>query len=384
MQESKVALKICKQYNIEIISNCLKEGFDLLGGLNKFIKPNMKVLIKPDLYEATNPNEAKTTNPYVVSALADLIAREGASCIIADSPKGNFNQSRLDSVYIKTKMLEVSNDGNAMLNVNDDITTIHNPKGVCCRDIYIMDAVNQADIIINVGKFRCDKYLGLIGCSQNLFGLVPGNVKKLIKSRCYKLKSYYNYIIDLNEALENKVVLNILDGIVSCEANNDPRILNAILIGENCYSVDEVALKIINQPANLLLTESQTRQKVDFGAEIVGDNLQSLVCADYNYSSLYENVERGSSKHFKRKYNKLQKRPIISSTLCKGCRICENNCPMKAIKMKNGTMGQYADIDYNQCINCFKCVDNCPYKVVTTKTPFAYKRIENTLNRKLK
>ena len=75
---------------------------------------------------------------------------------------------------------------------------------------------------------------------------------------------------------------------------------------------------------------------------------------------------------------------MISSALCKGCKICENNCPMKAIKMQNGAMGQYADIDYSKCITCFKCVDNCPYKVVTTKTPFGYRAIEKTLKRKSK
>ena len=247
MRDTKVAIKICKEYNIDTIISSLKQNFDLLGGLSSIIKPSNTVLIKPDLYCRTEPNKAMTTNPNIITALAELIDKVGAKCIIADSPKGDFKQSTLDSAYSKTKMLEASNNGHATLNSNESVSIITNDKGECCRDIYVIDAVNDADVIINVGKLRCEKNLGLIGCSQNLFGLIPGKMKNLIKSRCYTLSSYYNYNIDLYEALENKVILNILDGIVGCEADNTPRILNAILVGQNPYTTDAAALKN-NQP----------------------------------------------------------------------------------------------------------------------------------------
>lgn len=383
MQDTKVAVKVCKEYDSDIVKCGLKECFDLIGGLQTFIKPNHKVLIKPDLYNSTEPNIAKTTNPNIVIALAELIAEIGAKCIIADSPKGDFKQSKIDSTYGKTQMLKASNNGHAMLNINEDIAIITNPNGETCRDIYVLDAINDVDIIINVGKLRCDKNLGLIGCSQNLFGLVPGKFKELIKSRCYNLKSYYNYIIDLNEALENKVILNVLDGIVGNEANNDPRILNTILVGENSYSIDAVALKIINQEPenNLLLQESVRRNKLNFKFEILGDDIKPLVCSDFNYAILGENVKPSSERVFKREYNSHQKRPIIPSKLCKGCKVCVQNCPMKAIEIKNSQMGEYAKVDYSKCINCFKCVENCPYKVITTKTPFRYRSIDRMIKK---
>ena len=386
MRDTKVALKICKEYEETVVAGKLKEGFDLLEGISKFIKPSHKVLIKPDLYNATLPNQAKTTNPNIVSALAELIAQIGAKCIIADSPKGSFKQSKLDNVYDKTKMLQASNNGNAQLSVNEHISIITNPAGECSRDIYILDAVNDADVIINVGKLRCDKHLGLIGCSQNLFGLVPGKVKQLIKSRCYTLNAYYNYLIDLYEALDNKIVINVLDGIVGNESNDDPRILNAILIGENCYAVDSVALRVINQNPNnsLLLNEAQRRGKFDFSTTIEGDNIETLICSDFNYTKFLNNVKSGSAKKFKREYNSYQRRPIISSKLCKGCKVCANNCPMNAINMKNNSVGEYAVVDYNKCVTCMKCVQNCPYKIIKTRTPIKYRPIDKMLNKSLK
>ncbi len=386
MRNTTVAVKVCKDYDHNLITAALSDGFDLLGGLSSLIKPSHTVLIKPDLYHSTQPNLAKTTHPNVVSALAELISKVGAKSIIADSPKGDFTQSRLDNVYAKTKMLEASNNGHATLNSNDKISTITNPNGEYCRDIYVIDAANEADVIINVGKFRCDKHLGLIGCSQNLFGLVPGKVKNLIKARCYTLNAFFNYNIDLYEALEGKVVINILDGIVSCEANNDPRILNTLLISQNPYSVDAAALKIIaQQPENsLLLNESARRNNFDFDFKLIGDKIEPLVCEDYNYTKFSTYIKKGGKARFKINYNLTQNRPYVPSKLCKGCKVCVDSCPMKAIYMSESPLGEHAVIDYNKCISCFNCSNLCPYKVIATKNPIKYKSIERAINRSSK
>ena len=386
MRDSKVVVQICKEYKNEEIALSLKHGFDLLGGLSSFIKPSHTVLIKPDLYCATEPNEAKTTNPQVVVALAELIDKIGAKCIIADSPKGDFKHSVLDNAYMKTKMLEASNDGHAVLNTNENISVINNPNGEHCRDIYVIDAVNDADVIINVGKLRCDKYLGLIGCGQNLFGLIPGKMKDVVKARCHNLKTYYNYTIDLYEALEDKIILNILDGIVASEANNEPRILNSLIIGQNPYSVDATALKVINQQPSeyLLLCEAERRGKYTQSFECVGDNVDSLVCSDFHYSTFYENIKPGSSFSFKNNYNRTQKRPTINQKSCKGCNACIKSCPMGAISMKQTNLGEHAVIDYSKCISCFKCLQTCPYKIVKTKQPVKYKLIDKKIQKAIK
>ncbi len=383
MRNTTVALKTCVEYTPNIVNLALQQCFDLLGGLNSIIKPSHKVLIKPDLYCVTEPNIAKTSHPNIIGALAEQIAKIGARCTIADSPKGNFTQSTLDKAYIKTQMLQASNEGNATLNTNDGVSSICNPDGEQSRDIYIMDAVNDADVIINVGKLRCDKHLGLIGCAQNLFGLVPGKFKSLVTTRCNTMQSYCNYMIDLYETLENKIVINVLDSVVGCECNNDPRILNSIIVGENPFAVDAVALKIINQKldGNIILNEAVRRNKFKPEFDILGDNFESLVCWDFNYTQSTTNISKTSPAVAKFRYNSLQKRPTISPKLCKGCNVCVTNCPMKAVSMENGKFGKFAKVDYTKCISCFKCVDICPYKIVQAKTPFRYKSIDKMIKK---
>ncbi|MFQ6723995.1 MAG: DUF362 domain-containing protein [Clostridia bacterium] len=386
MSGTSVVLKVCKEYKCEILREVIKGGLDELGGLENFIKPKSKVLIKTDLYHSTRPNIAKTTHPNIVSVLAEFIEDIGAQCIIADSPKGDFKQSNLDNAYDKTQMLQASNNGNATLNANDNIAIIHNPKGENCRDIYVMDAINDVDIIINVAKLRCDKYLGLSGCSLNVFGFVPGKFKELVKSRCYTTKSFYNYIIDLNETLEDKLVLNILDAIVGNETNDDPRILNSILIAENPYAVDSVALRLINQNPkdSILMQEAERRQKVKLPCNIVGSNIDELICSDFNFDVDSVNIKKGSKSALKRDYNRRQKRPIIPSGQCKGCRVCVNNCPMKAIDIKNSSIGEYSEINYDKCITCLKCVNVCPYKIIKIKEPIKYSAINKMIKKSLR
>ena len=176
-----------------------------------------------------------------------------------------------------------------------------------------------------------------------------------------------------------------MDGIVSCEANNDPRILNTILIGQNPYSVDATALKIISQQPedSLILNESARRNNFEFDFDMVGDNIESLICTDYHYTNFLQTIKPGSALAFKRNYYLTQNRPHIPSKLCKGCKVCVGVCPMGAIKMKTSSLGDHATVDYDKCISCLKCVTACPYKVISAKTPIKYKSIERSINRSL-
>ena len=47
---------------------------------------------------------------------------------------------------------------------------------------------------------------------------------------------------------------------------------------------------------------------------------------------------------------------------CIGCRICEKNCPEKAIHLE----GDMAVIDYAKCSGCGLCASKCPRKIIRT------------------
>lgn len=50
---------------------------------------------------------------------------------------------------------------------------------------------------------------------------------------------------------------------------------------------------------------------------------------------------------------------------CIGCRLCEKDCPAKAIQINKMPDGSFeAVIDFEKCIFCAQCVDSCPKKLI--------------------
>lgn len=54
----------------------------------------------------------------------------------------------------------------------------------------------------------------------------------------------------------------------------------------------------------------------------------------------------------------------VVSEKCIGCRLCERECPTKAISMIEGK----AVIDQKKCINCGICFNTCPVKAIEIKS----------------
>ena len=51
---------------------------------------------------------------------------------------------------------------------------------------------------------------------------------------------------------------------------------------------------------------------------------------------------------------------VVNLEACKGCTLCEKNCPEEAIKV----VGNVARIDYSKCTGCGNCITKCPKKVI--------------------
>lgn len=61
-----------------------------------------------------------------------------------------------------------------------------------------------------------------------------------------------------------------------------------------------------------------------------------------------------------------QRVPSVDTGLCKGCKTCavESVCPVKAVKVEDGT----AVINRDICLNCGRCVGRCHFGAVTEET----------------
>ena len=70
MEKSTVALVPAYSYDQAEVDAAVRTGIGLLGGIGRFVKPEEKILLKPNLLSGALPQKALTTHPAGFSAAA--------------------------------------------------------------------------------------------------------------------------------------------------------------------------------------------------------------------------------------------------------------------------------------------------------------------------
>ena len=387
MEKRIVALRACEDYNQDNVDRAVEQLLADLGGMAKFIKPDMNVVLKVNLVSKATPTQAVTTHHAVVEAVAKQVVALGAKCIIADSPASRYTEGHLKAIYEASGMTLASHNSGAELNHNFDSVKLELPEAERLRHTEIIDVVDKADAVINICKMKTHELTGFSGCVKNLYGVIPGLIKAQTHALFPKLKDFCNALIDLHEGIKDKIVLNIVDAVVGMEGPGPtagtPRIVNRIFASEDAFSADAVMVRLMNvDPATMpLLKEAVRRKLIDpkLEPQVVGDNLEESIIRDYK--TIFVTSEAYSAvvpKWFQPTFRRMfQRRPTIKPNACKGCRKCFEHCPAEAIRMEYDRQGgMYSKIDYKKCINCFCCQEVCPFKVVKVKVPLGYKIIQ--------
>ena len=388
MEKKLVSLRACEDYNQENVDACMEKVFEDIGGLDQFVKPNMTVVLKVNLLTRATPTQAITTHHSVVEAVAKKVVGLGAKCIIADSPASKYTAAHLKSIYEASGMNLAAANSQAELNNNFDSVAVDIPDAERLKHVEIIDVIDKADVVINICKMKTHELTGYSGCVKNLYGIIPGLIKAQTHALFPKLKDFCNALIDLQQYIKDKLVLNIVDAVVGMEGPGPkagtPRIVNRIIASTDPYSADTVMVRLMNiDPSTMpLLKEAVRRKLIDAKLEpiIVGEDLDDSIVKDYK--TIYVTSESNSAvvpKWFQPTFRRLfQRRPVIKPSKCKGCKKCYEHCPAEAIRMEYDRKGElYAKIDYRKCINCFCCQEVCPFNVVKVKVPLGYKMIQS-------
>ena len=380
-----VSLDYIDSYKTAKVQEKLEKAIEDLKLASKF-KPKMKVLIKPCLPFAESQDKAKSTHPAVVRAVVNILSNMGVTCIVADSPFKKFSVTNLDSVYLNTGMLEVANTSRCELNHNLSTYKIDTPNGVKTKSLTLLEVVNEVDAIINIGKINIKENLGYVGATTNLFGLIPGELKNIVLNRLNTLRDYNHYILDLMQAVENKVAFNVLDGVVTLEAGDTQRMLYCLGVSENALSLDATIFDILGISYNktiLKVAEERGMFNMEKPYKLISGDIKRFKVEDFALNDVdldsKINPNNADKKHY---FKQNQQRIVIPKNKCKGCGICCKICPTGAIMMKYDKNGElYAHVDYSKCIFCFKCNTACPYSVIDVHTPANYKALKKDLDK---
>ena len=247
-----VSIQRCPNYNEAEIRICLEQALIPFGGLSSIIKPGDKVLLKPNLLFARPPEQAVTTHPAIVEAVAKMALDCGAKVSLGDSPP--FPSVRritkgcgIAEVTDRLGITLVEFKGSTHETRKQPVLTRHIKTPPLCQTLL------DYDVIINLPKLKSHQQMFLTGAVKNLFGCVLGRKKaywhfKLQPSH----EDFAAMLLGIYEQIQPE--LTIVDAILSMEGNGPgngtPIQTGLILAGQDAIAVDRVITELTGANPN--------------------------------------------------------------------------------------------------------------------------------------
>lgn len=347
------------EYDLRLIRELVVELFDDMGA--DWIKPNTRVLVKPNLLLPATPDKAIVTHPLVCRAVVEYLIDKGAQVQVSDSPPvGPFHKLVRKTGYnAALEDLDVS-----LKPLRDSVEVdIGEPFG----RIPIAKEVMEADLVINLAKLKTHAQMFLTLGVKNTFGCVVGMRKPEWHMRTgVDRQMFARLLVQIHEAVGPAYTL--VDGILALEGQGPatsgrPRELRLLVGGASAHAVDKTICTLLGMDPKELLTYVQARKigAYDGQVHVSGD---IRIIDDFVFPEL-TSMSLGPEplNRFMRKY--MIQKPVVDNKQCKLCGECWKICPAKAVE--HNVRG--VKFNYDRCIRCYCCIEVCLHSAVCAKEP---------------
>jgi uncharacterized protein (DUF362 family) len=244
--------------------------------------------LKPNFITPKSRRHATQTDPAFITEMARLLKDFGAKPFVGDSPAWSsaFNCAKVLKLDEPLKKLDVP------------IKDLDRPKwkriGERKTHVGISSVALEADVIINIPKFKSHQQLAATFAIKNMFGCVTGKEKAIW--HFFKGKhadDFCQLLIDIYKHLNP--ALTVIDAVTAMDGhgpiNGRAKPLGWLIGGTEPIACETVCTKLIDAE-----TESfpilKTAKQIDFGyldinqIEIVGDDFSEHICTDFEIPDL--------------------------------------------------------------------------------------------------
>lgn len=248
----------------------VRRAVDLAGGLQ--VKPGMRVVIKPNVCNAKNPQGMVITDFAIIEAVVKMVREKGCEPLVVESD--NIADTADKRVKESGLMAKLEEWGVRFLNLSADEGVPHKVAGT---EIMIPKTMLEADYVINLAKMKTCAHTTVTLGIKNLYGCF----QEAKKSRLHKkLDEVLPYL-----AKTMRTDMTVIDGVTCMEGNGpvvgNPRKMGAIVAGRDVVAVDSFCCGLmgfkpeeIGHIANTaLLGVGQLN-----GYEVVGDPWEGFAC----------------------------------------------------------------------------------------------------------
>jgi len=363
--KSQVSIVKCANYNPALVEEAVRKSVELIGGITKYIKPNSRVLIKPNMLMAKEPEFGIDTHPEVVRAAIKILKDINCQIFVGDGPCAFVKVLKdIDEVYQRSGMVKVCEE--------ESVELVKFNKRRMRRKFPLTTWLDDCDYLINLPKFKTHEITLLTGGIKNLFGLVPESFKIELHKNYFSVQDFSNILVDIYA--EARPALTIIDGITAMEGDGPGtsgklRDLGLLLAGADCAALDSVMAKIIGiEPLDVLTNKIAAERGLGLAdlnsIEMYGEKLNELKVRPFllpSSSWLRSNVPKPVTKLIK---SLIKHYPGSIQKNCTQCASCIKMCPNECITMRECGI----TFDYKKCIGCFCCQEACPAKAIKVKS----------------
>ena len=276
--KSSVSIVKCGNYDWQQVKVSVKKALGLLGGIESFIRPGSRVLVKPNLLMAKEPEAAITTHPQILRAVIVLLKEIGCKVIVGDGPSVWGNQIEdVGQVYCVS--------GTAQVCKEESVELVEFSKRRMRDKFPLTTYLDECDFLVNLPKLKTHEFTLVSAAVKNLFGLVCGTYKTELHKNYFDARDFSKILAEILK--EVRPALTIVDGVVALEGDGPatsgrPKQLGLILAGADCVALDSLVAKIIGiEPRDVLSTKEAAAMGLgvsDLGSiRILGEDLNSVV-----------------------------------------------------------------------------------------------------------
>lgn len=362
-----MALVACEGYGRERVLEAVEQSIDLLGGIQHFVRPGMRILLKPNILSPSTADRCIATHPDVVYAVAKVLVDHGCKVIIAESPGAGmiYSAGNLKKAFETVGYDLVAKDLGIALNEDIGMREVANPDGVLMKRLKLIEPVFNVDAVVIVSKMKTHLFTCMTGAAKNAFGLVPGMEKATFHARLQRAEEFAKMIVDVNEFV--KPTLQIMDAVDAMEGDGPQsgtrRHVGAVLASGSYTALDVVASRIMSIDPTKICTIRAAMERgliaQDLSdVDVIGSDLEKFIVPDFKKPATFiaEWKEAGKVEKALLGVIKLYAlRPMIVRSMCIGCGKCYRGCSLKAISMKKGR----AKVNQRKCVRCYSCHEFC-------------------------
>lgn len=366
-----VSLLQCDVYDNDVLKERMYQSLELIGfDLKRF--RNARVVVKPNLLMPAKEDKAIVTHPEFFRAVVQIVRENGGTPILVESPAVHS----LERAIKKSGYAEIVESESVIVADPAKTRTLKFESAKKFKQIDISEAYFDADIILNLPKFKTHGITYITGAVKLLFGAIPGLEKSKMHLRCPTPETFSEFLLDLYGAMNYgfsspKPIIHLMDAILVQEGEGPgpagiPRRLNSILAGDNGIAVDYVAAMTAGLDVEKAFTVVNGFER-DYGVSspeeitVLGEAIAAMQVHDFvpaTGGSIFSNVFRWPFNTPLVK-NLVLDRPVPNEDRCTLCYQCRKICPSGAISESDGRK-KVPVYDYKKCIRCYCCLEICP------------------------